>query len=525
MIDALLECACRRATKTDDEIAKLREENAKLREDNAKLREAPEAQVARIRGASAEMQALKAVRRCSGGGAERTTAAELHVGFAQRDQGELFGFDFSDYTTPETLFHMMGHGVDMVPPVRVLDGDWLCARAEELRQCATLEERRALALPRRQELFALHPEAYMSVSCLASLPRGDPRIGNPLPLIVISHMWRGDTHPDPEGDTLLAMADAFNHQRANGRFPEGPFAVFFDWCSLLQRDAAGERTDAEYEAFATAISRMQIWYAHEQTLVYMLTMTPPSWDVGAHTAYHARGWPTFERHVTMINKQQSAKCWANIVDASAPDSEAVVQPPMTVEAFRALLSGKTFTNGADREFVTELYADTLKTAFGLAVKLRYVGNRWGDEDMEQLVKVLPLCSQVVSINFKDKNNKYTAASAAMLAALINSGAMPKLGVLGAGCTEKGSADLGPLLRDEYLQAACTARGIYLLRDADEATVDPADPSRRSREEHVIQAAQSRQKSVGSALARARLKAAGQAIVAASLIRAASWTGL
>jgi hypothetical protein len=381
------------------------------------------------------------------------------------------GFELGDFAKPDVLFRMMGHGEDVLPPVRLLDGEWLRVRAAKIRAATTVEERRRLALPRRQDLYAAEPEAYISVEHLALLPRGDTKIGTPLPVVVVSHMWRGPDHPDPEGDNLLALVDAFEQQEAQQRFPSEGFAVFIDWCSLPQRNAAGERTAAELEAFARAISKMQLWYAHEQTLVYMLTATPPSWGDDA-TPYHDRGWPTFERRITMFNKRQSARAWANVVDVGLPKgqrSEAAV--PLTEEAFASLLDRKAFTNGADKSFVSKLYNDTLKMAFGMAMTLRYVGMRWGDDEMEQLALVLPQCRQLIRLNFKGAHNRFTAASAKILAQLLNSGAMPSLQVLGAGCTEKTSLDPGPLMSDTDLQAACRKRGISMQRDAD-AEVKP-----------------------------------------------------
>ena len=290
-------------------------------------------------------------------------------------------------------------------------------------------------------------------------------------------MWRGPDHPDPEGDNLIALCEAFAVQQQAGRFPESGFAVFYDWCSLPQRDWQGARTDAEHEAFARAISRMQLWYAHSQTLVYMLTTKPPGWGDNV-TPYEERGWPTFERRISAFNKRQSAKAWNNIVDVGAPTVH--MQPPLTTDAFTKLLESKKFTNGSDKAFVAMLYADTLSTAFGMAMNLRYVGMHWGDDELQQLALVLPQCRQCLRLNFKGAHNKYTERSAKVLAELLNSGALPSLQVLGAGCTAKGSDDVGPLMADADLQAACRVRGISLQRDADVDTEsDPPIPHRAS----------------------------------------------
>lgn len=92
---------------------------------------------------------------------------------------------------------------------------------------------------------------------------------------------------------------------------------------------------------------------------------------------------------------------------------------------------------------------------------------WGDDEMSVLVNVLPHCKQLTRLNFKGQHNRYTAASAALLASLLDSGAMPHLQVLGAGSTPKEAEDDGgPLMAHAGLQAACRKRGIKLQRDAD-----------------------------------------------------------
>ena len=44
-----------------------------------------------------------------------------------------------------------------------------------------------------------------------------------------------------------------------------------DWCSLHQKDEAGGRSDAEATAFKTALRRMNLFYAHTLTTVFLMT--------------------------------------------------------------------------------------------------------------------------------------------------------------------------------------------------------------------------------------------------------------
>jgi len=312
----------------------------------------------------------------------------------------------------------------------------------------------------------------MSVSQLRSLPRGDDRINSALPLICVSHIWHGPQHPDPYADNLLVLAEAVVKARAAERFPLGNFGLFLDWASLHQRGTNGERTPAERAAFSFALTKMNLWFAHMKTLVYLLTATPPEWPATT-TPYDERGWPSFERMIAMLLKHQSSKCWATICDVGAFGQgglgRTLVYPPQPPTEFAALLAKLTFTNGADRQMVLTLYESTLHTALGQAHSLRYVGLRWGDAEMATLAQVLPLCRNLRYLNLKGSHNAYTASSAALLADVLSRDdmvLMPKLRMIGAGCRDEaqGESDQGPLLEDEQLQAVCAARDIKLLRD-------------------------------------------------------------
>jgi hypothetical protein len=401
-----------------------------------------------------------------------------------------------DFTNPASLFSLLGPHADLggLAPVALLSGKWLLRRAAALRDIDRAA-REAMALPCRQDLELTEPSAFLSAEALASLPRGDARIGGALPLICVSHCWHGKEHPDPYGDNLLVLADAIEERidgALPGTAPATEFAVFLDWCSLHQRGAGGtERRPNERAAFGVAISRMQLWYAHQKTLVYLLTATPAEWtgaaaaagDVavkGAHVPYEGRGWPTFERTVSMLIKEQSSKCWATIVDVGSGSRKP--QPPRTPSSFDALVTDPralAFTNGADRRVVSELYAVTITAALGQARSLRYAGLHWGDAEMAELVKVLPLCHRLEDLNLKGSHNRYTAASAAMLAGVLRatdarSGGryMPMLRALGAGCAEIGApvtAEHEPLLGDAGLREVCRERAIALERDVPLAT--------------------------------------------------------
>ena len=93
------------------------------------------------------------------------------------------------FTEPESLFAALRPRPDGgLTPVRLLRSSWIKARAAKIKAATTDEERRRLALPRRQDLEAMHPEAFLSPEEMRALPRGYLDQSH-LRLIAISHGW------------------------------------------------------------------------------------------------------------------------------------------------------------------------------------------------------------------------------------------------------------------------------------------------------------------------------------------------
>lgn len=70
-----------------------------------------------------------------------------------------------------------------------------------------------------------------------------------------------------------------------------------------------------------------------------------------------------------------------IVDVGSNTGMSSRLPPLTPEAFAALLEQRTFTNGADKEVVLDLYCTTARAVIGRARVLKFGGLRWRDEDV------------------------------------------------------------------------------------------------------------------------------------------------
>lgn len=62
-------------------------------------------------------------------------------------------------------------------------------------------------------------------------------------------------------------------------FPE-ELGLFIEWCSLFQRDTAGNRTDQEKRCFKAALGELDLWYAHDWTTVWLLN------NSGVNDTYH-----------------------------------------------------------------------------------------------------------------------------------------------------------------------------------------------------------------------------------------------
>ena len=121
------------------------------------------------------------------------------------------------YLQPDGLWDQLLPGEDGSPPaVALMRLSWLQKRAEQLRRAPNEAARRALALPRRQELERDHPEALLSVDEVRALKRGfnyDEK-KRPLRVLSISHAWATPQHPDPLGATLVAFAEQVRRERS-----------------------------------------------------------------------------------------------------------------------------------------------------------------------------------------------------------------------------------------------------------------------------------------------------------------------
>ena len=473
------------------------------------------------------------------------------------------------YLRADSLFALLEGTREKPAPVKLLRGSWLLKRARLLQSAQDDKERRERALPRRQDLEAWCPEAFLSAQEVQSLRRGHvgedfehcggccctccnlPSLGGylferppegwqldrPLKLISISHAWLTPKHPDPFGHQLVRFAEQVHHERSMcpgsgedvcvggvdlcrhvcmsaaylggclhgcfcglpymgqqcGRtaqqFASGEFAVFYDFCSLMQKDGHGERSTVEAAAFSTALESMGLWYAahtastacnrlpmpsaqlllrlqpshryaHRLTTTYAMSTLPAGWD---HvTPYVQRGWTTFELAVSGMIKRSSFTSWRKVVNITiSREREAVAssyrQPPFHPQAFAALLAQKTFTNGkSDCLMVSQLYADTLVGSFGRVESLEFAWCEWGDKEVVQLADALALAFSATSLNLMG-NEEVGRRGYNALAQAIKAGSAPKLKSVWVHSESNRSDDL------RVLKVACEERGIALQK--------------------------------------------------------------
>ena len=158
------------------------------------------------------------------------------------------------YTQPESLYELLRAPSAMPAPVKLLKWSFLSERANLILSAGDDQDaRRRLALPRRQDLEATHPEAFYTVAEVMSLKRGNNQFaGGPLSIVSVSHVWETAEHPDPFGHTLCRLVAAIRHSQAtivgthNVKLPE-ELAIFFD--VRAQKHRASNRVPAYREPY------------------------------------------------------------------------------------------------------------------------------------------------------------------------------------------------------------------------------------------------------------------------------------
>ena len=379
-----------------------------------------------------------------------------------------------DYNNAEEIFYWLrnppGGGIKRV---LLLKDEWILTLADKIEAAPTDAARAELAVPCRQLLEERDPTAYYQPEEVEALERSryEAGGGNPhaLAVLCVSYCWETPEHPDPFGRTLVKIAKAIRKLKKDecGHARGKKFAVFLDWTALPQKVNGQERNAEDKAAFDEALSCMQVWYAHMLTTVLLLTGK----QEGVSLSYQDRGWPTFERLVSMILTPNTRNVWPMIVDVGAMPDDAEEMPndgycarlvPMTVDRFAETMREKKFTNNADVEVVIGLYKKTVESVLGKAPQLKMRENKhWGDAEMRQLVEVLPMCAEATELVINFSFHEVTAEGVGVLTRCVDEGKLPaKLEKIywidGPSVVQDDNADGAKELR-----AACERSGITL----------------------------------------------------------------
>ena len=261
--------------------------------------------------------------------------------------------------------------------------------------------RRGLLLPHRSDLELLEKAqgghgVFLDVDALSEEQQTN------LEVISISYCWLSPDHPDPKGFHLATLAkllgifckgtatttEFFNRDKGYtlGAGDGRPVGVVLDWCGMYQDKPRGARTEAQQAKFDAALRTISLWYAHQQTVVWLLNYLPPdqpptpAWtdESGkAHpeqmrAAYADSGWPTFERRVASIltrpmdvlNVTLAVRDELMGADPSVYDEGNYPRlctraldffrgAPLAPASFDDLLDRKEFANGADADQIVK----------------------------------------------------------------------------------------------------------------------------------------------------------------------------
>ena len=145
------------------------------------------------------------------------------------------------------------------PPMRLLKSSWIWERAKKLREAKARGDTaavRKLAITYRQEM---PEEAFMTVEEVEELSKRIDPDWKRLAVAGMSYCWETREHPDPEGNSLLALADALDkcyEEKQKDEDEYGPYwrfpsdiGIFWDYPCIFQHPPGGKRTDEQDRLF------------------------------------------------------------------------------------------------------------------------------------------------------------------------------------------------------------------------------------------------------------------------------------
>jgi len=278
-------------------------------------------------------------------------------------------------------------------------------------------------LPPKQKLHQEFPEAYVTAEALEASQASFSEIAETadataasgitaVPVVLISHIWESEEHPDPNGSTLARLAS--NLARMMPTYQAWGYAdvgVFFDWACMHQTiPALGlERTKEEEAIYFKAKRELKIWFSHRMSTVYIID----DQQVTPLPAEH--GWPFFIDAACQLFKDipptkpfkvgqgQLVPFWSKYVrlsdeevlnDTTGVNPQAGTpkrKPPLSAPHFLDQLRTKWFadekkprTEPGDRDLIIHLYRAAIEDGFNSLERLSYGKLGWTDEDVTEL---------------------------------------------------------------------------------------------------------------------------------------------
>jgi len=181
---------------------------------------------------------------------------------------------------------------------------------------------------------------------------------------------------------------------AERSMPLVDIALFIEWASLYQCP----RDPHQEAAFDRALTSVDLWFAHADTMVWSLTKVPEKL-----VQYQDRGWPMFEHTISGLLTERTklmdiGKLNENCTDWFATCNKCTVdrQPLLTPASFEAQLAKKTFGNGADRITVNAIYESIFTEVMESTTMLEFIGLGWGSKQIKNILDALPFCFDVLS---------------------------------------------------------------------------------------------------------------------------------
>jgi len=208
----------------------------------------------------------------------------------------------------------------------------------------------------------------------------------------VSHGWLAPGHPDPKGrrrDDIGTIPIASSK------------CIFWDFLSLFQVDAFGQRTDSEEFSFRTALHSMHLIYANPKWDVYRIITMPE--DAVNKVPYTRRGWCVFESSTAGLG----ARVMQTIKDGELVFTEAT-PVPMTPTKFQDTVKELHFTSKkADSKMVLQLFK-SIFPRLAAHEEMRFF--TWGDDNMREFLQVL---TQFTGVKVVKINNMHPSCKAQM----------------------------------------------------------------------------------------------------------------